>query len=334
MNKKKSRYKSDFYVERILERDRLILSRAITVIESTHPEDESLASEILNKIMPYTGKSRRIGLTGSPGVGKSTFIESFGKEAISSGNKLAVLTIDPSSLQSKGSILGDKTRMNDLSKDDRVFIRPSAAGQNLGGVSAKTREAMLLCEAAGFNIIIIETVGVGQSETLVKGMVDFFLLLMLPGGGDELQGIKRGIMELADMILITKADGDNMEKAKRTKQDYKNALSVLKSKNSTLPPVMTCSAIDGHNIREAWEKIILFLQAKEASGFLKQNRIQQNLDWMHEIIRSKIKDSFYSNPSIKNLLPQVEGNILDEKTDATYAANYLLTHFWNSHIKK
>ena len=240
MYQKKKRLSVESYVGGVLKGDKIVLSKAITLVESTLESDHLLAEQVIEKILPHTGNSIRIGITGVPGVGKSTFIESFGKVVTSSNKKLAVLAIDPSSQRSKGSILGDKTRMSSLSIDPLAYIRPSASGNSLGGVSTKTRETMLLCEAAGYEVIFIETVGVGQSETTVKGMVDFFLLLMLAGAGDELQGIKKGIMEMADLIAITKADGDNKSKCERARREYKNALHLFPPTESGWYPHLLC----------------------------------------------------------------------------------------------
>jgi LAO/AO transport system kinase len=328
MTKMRRRYKAEDYVSGILHGDRIMLSRAITVVESQSREDEKLSEDIVKQILPLSGNSIRIGLTGAPGVGKSTFIESFGKKIIQSGKKLAVLTIDPSSSRTKGSILGDKTRMADLSKDERVYVRPSPAGETLGGVASRTREVMLLCEAAGFDVIIIETVGVGQSETLVKGMVDFFLLLMLAGSGDELQGIKRGIMELADMIVITKADGDNIDRAKKTKQEFQMALSVLKSKVEEVPKVLTCSAVTNYNVNEVWLGITDLIDHFKQSGRFEDNRNKQATEWMHQQIKTELLQSFYSNPKMKEKVKKYEEDILEGKAESSVAARNLLFQFW------
>ncbi|MFT7056278.1 MAG: LAO/AO transport system kinase, partial [Roseivirga sp.] len=256
------------YTEGILNSDRVILSRAITLVESNLLTDITLAQALLENIIPHAGKSVRIGITGVPGVGKSTFIESFGEYITNQDNKLAVLTVDPSSQLGKGSILGDKTRMESLSRNPKAFIRPSASGSTLGGVSGKTREVMLLCEAAGYNVIFVETVGVGQSETLVHGMVDFFLLLMLAGAGDELQGIKKGIMEMADAVVINKADGDNIKPAQRAKIEYQNALHLFPaSESGWIPEVKTCSAIKGEGLSAIWQMMEKYLQQVQTNNF-------------------------------------------------------------------
>mgnify|MGYP001821501507 FL=1 len=252
----KKRLKASEYIEGVLKGDRVVLSRAITVIESNLSSDKRLAKEIIQAILPHSGNSIRIGITGVPGVGKSTFIEAFGKLLIRLGHKVAILSIDPSSQRTKGSILGDKTRMEELANKPEAYIRPSASGDTLGGVANKTGEAMLLCEAAGFDVVLIETVGVGQSETAVHGMTDFFLLLMLSGAGDELQGIKKGIMEMADMIVINKADGDNVRQSELASRQYENALHLFPPSDSGWTPVAgTASALKNIGITEVWEKI-------------------------------------------------------------------------------
>jgi LAO/AO transport system kinase len=334
MTKIRRRYSAGDYAKALLEGDRIMLSRAITVIESQSRDDEKLSENIIKNISAHAGKSIRIGLTGAPGVGKSTFIEAFGKEIINSNKRLAVLTVDPSSSRTKGSILGDKTRMSDLSKDERVYIRPSPAGETLGGVASKTKEVMLLCEAAGFDTIIIETVGVGQSETLVKGMVDFFLLLMLAGSGDELQGIKRGIMELADMIVITKADGDNLEKAKKARQEFQMALSVLKGKMEDIPKVLTCSAIANYNIKEVWQNISTTIDNLKKTGQFEETRNLQATEWMHQQIKAELVQSFYSNPEMKEKVKKYEEEILAGKAQSSVAARDLLFQFWKFHQKQ
>jgi len=301
--KKNSRLPVEAYVEGILSGDRVVLSRAITLVESTLPQDQSLAEDVVERILPYSGKSIRIGITGVPGVGKSTFIEGFGKLLVEKGFKLAVLTIDPSSQKSHGSILGDKTRMEGLSTDKRAYIRPSPAGSSLGGVSARTREAMLLCEAAGFNIILIETVGVGQSEIAVKGMVDFFLLLMLAGAGDELQGLKKGIIEMCDALVINKADGENIAAAKKAQREYANALHLFPVKeNGWNPKVLTCSAIDQIGLSEIWQMIEGFVDQMKRTNYMDINRSNQLEDWLHDHIGYLLKSSFYENEEIKNSL--------------------------------
>lgn len=277
------RLQPEQYKKGILEGDRVILARAITLVESTLPGDQQLADEVLDAVMPHTEKSIRIGITGSPGVGKSTFIESFGKKLIASGKKVAVLTIDPTSQVTWGSILGDKTRMQELARDPRAFVRPSPAGTTLGGVTAHTRETMLLCEAAGYDVVIVETVGTGQSEIAIKNMVDFFLLLMQPGAGDELQGIKKGIVEMADAVAITKADGENLTAAKAAQADFNHALHLQQPQPSGWTPrVLTCSAQTGAGLTSIITMIEEFQKQLSASGYFQANRLRQQTAWFKE----------------------------------------------------
>ncbi|MDG1278775.1 MAG: methylmalonyl Co-A mutase-associated GTPase MeaB [Algoriphagus sp.] len=291
------------YRNGILEGNRAILSRAITLVESALESDAELASQLVQEILPSTGNSKRIGITGVPGVGKSTFIESFGKLLLEKGHKVAVLAVDPSSQKTKGSILGDKTRMENLAADKRAFIRPSPTGSTLGGVSAKTREAMLLCEAAGFDVILIETVGVGQSETAVKGMVDFFLLLMLAGAGDELQGIKKGIMEMADALFINKAEGENLALAKKAKANYSNALHLFPiGENGWSPKVLLGSSIEGTGLEEVWKMISEFEAITVERGFWQENRENQRLNWLNEYVQDLLGKAFLSDKKVNDLL--------------------------------
>lgn len=318
------------YVEGVLSGNRMILSRAITLIESQLSSDKELAQQVLEQILPHSGRSVRIGITGVPGVGKSTFIEAFGKNLTKAGKKLAVLAIDPTSKRSKGSIMGDKTRMEELSHDPLAYIRPSPSGGSLGGVANKTRETMLLCEAAGFEVIFIETVGVGQSETLVKGMVDFFLLLMLAGAGDELQGIKKGIMEMADAVVITKADGTNQAATQRAVVEYQNALHLFPpTENGWYPEVKTCSALENRGLYDIWEMINRFSHQVRQNGFFYQNRQQQNLEWMHSLIRHALEEQFYQHPDVLKQLYKVESQVENEKWLPIKAATYLLSVFQN-----
>ena len=316
LQKKKRRdLTTDDYVDGILKGDRVILSRAITLAESLNPDHQKMAQEVIERCLPHAGHSLRIGITGVPGVGKSTFIEAFGKHLTGIGKKIAVLAIDPSSERSKGSILGDKTRMELLSTDPNAFIRPSPSGLTLGGVARKTRETIVLCEAAGFDIIIVETVGVGQSETVVKSMVDFFLLLMLAGAGDELQGIKRGIMEMADALVINKADGDNVHAAEVARTRYQSALHLFPlNENGWVVPVATCSAIEHTSIDKVWQIMCDFEQHTKANGFFEKNRNEQNVKIFYDWIDFTIKNNFFNNPDvqakIEELLPKVlAGNI-------------------------
>ena len=316
----------DHYITGIRAGDRLILSRAITLVESLLESDQALALQVLEAVLPQTGNSIRIGITGVPGVGKSTFIEAFGKHLTSSKKKVAVLAIDPSSQRSHGSILGDKTRMETLSMDPLAYIRPSPSGGSAGGVGNKTRETMLLCEAAGFDVILIETVGVGQSETVVHGMVDFFLLLMLAGAGDELQGMKRGIMELADAIAITKADGDNAAAAERARVEYQNALHLFPPAPSHwVPPVLTCSALHNQGIGDLWQLILDHQTRLTQNGFRDHNRQQQNLDWLHRSIRQQLETRFYNQPGMQERLAEIEKRVQKGEILPFQGARLLLT---------
>jgi LAO/AO transport system kinase len=278
--------------------------------------------------LPYANKSVRIGITGVPGVGKSTFIEAFGKHLTNIGKKVAVLAIDPSSTLSHGSILGDKTRMEELVKDEDAFIRPSASGESLGGVARKTREAIILCEACGFDTIIIETVGVGQSETAVHSMVDFFLLLKISGAGDELQGIKRGIMEMADAVVINKADGDNIQKAKMAQIEFNRALHLFPMKDSGWQPkVTTCSSITSDGISEVYEIILAYISQATDSGYFNANREAQNQYWMMETINEQLKNSFYQHPEIIKQLKSIKKQVLQHEISPFIGAKYLLELF-------
>jgi LAO/AO transport system kinase len=326
---RRKRHTVDEYVQGILSGDRVMLGKAITLIESQLLTDTELAEVVLEKILPHTGASLRIGITGVPGAGKSTFIETFGKYLTSIGKRIAVLTIDPSSQRTGGSILGDKTRMEDLANDPNAFVRPSASGTNLGGVHFRTRETMLLCEASGFDTIIIETVGVGQSETSVKSIVDFFLLLLIAGAGDELQGIKRGIMEMADAIAINKADGDNIKRSRLAQKDYQNALHMFPSNESGwYPKVLTCSATTNTGIKEIWELIKEYEQHMKPKGYFTSNRQQQNLQWMYDLISYSLHNKFYNEPEVKKNLAIIEEHVETEKVPAITAAKKLLNLFF------
>ncbi|OEK06532.1 methylmalonyl Co-A mutase-associated GTPase MeaB [Roseivirga misakiensis] len=325
---KRSKLSTEAYIDGVLSGDRILLSRAITLCESHRPEDVSQAEALLMAIMPHTGKAVRIGITGVPGVGKSTFIESFGGLVTQKGKKLAVLTIDPSSQKTKGSILGDKTRMEELARNPNAFIRPSASGSALGGVSSKTRSVMLLCEAAGFDVIFIETVGVGQSETLVHGMVDFFLLLMLAGAGDELQGIKKGIMEMADAVVINKADGPNQAVAKRAKVDYQNALHLFPMDESGwLPKVKLCSALEKTGLEDVWEVIQEQQEQVKQSGYFQLNRQRQQVNWLKENVNELLETAFYQNSEIQSVLNDVIEKVEKGELPAMNAANLLMKKF-------
>ncbi len=319
----------DVFFKGIRNADIPLLGQAITLTESTLVEHQQISQSIIEKCLPYSGNSFRIGITGVPGVGKSTFIEYFGKYLTTKGHKIAVLTIDPSSERTKGSILGDKTRMEKLSGDPNAFIRPSPSAGSLGGVANKTREALILCEAAGFDTIIIETVGVGQSETAVHSMVDFFLLLMLAGAGDELQGIKRGIMEMADAIAITKADGNNIAKANIAKTEYTNALHLFPpTQSGWIPQVTTCSAAEQKGVENLWE--IIHTYFTKHSEYIKSNRRMQAEYWMHENIEENLKNNFYQNKTIQNHLTTIKNDVLQGKITSFSAAKYLLNEYFKS----
>lgn len=321
----KKAHSEDNYVEGILKGDRIILSKAITLIESSLHTHYQLAQRIIERCLPHAGKSIRIGITGVPGVGKSTFIESFGKYLTSKGHKVAVLAIDPSSNITKGSILGDKTRMEELSVDANAFIRPSPSAGSLGGVARKTRESIVVCEAAGFDIIIVETVGVGQSETAVHSMVDFFLLLMLSGAGDELQGIKRGIMEMADAIAINKADGDNVNKAKTARSQYANALHLFPPKESGWTPMVeTCSAISKVGIDNVWNTIIQYVDFTKNNGYFENHRILQTEFLMMDTIHQELENHFNDNEEVKASLEAIKSDLFQCKISAYIAAQKLL----------
>lgn len=312
-------------IEGILKQDQSALSRAITIIESTAQKHQQQAKQIIENCLPHANRSIRIGITGVPGVGKSTFIESFGKLLISEGKKVAVLTVDPSSSISKGSILGDKTRMEELVKEKEAFIRPSASGDTLGGVARKTRETIILCEAAGFDVILIETVGVGQSETAVHSMTDFFLLLKLAGAGDELQGIKRGIMEMADSIVINKADGDNLKAAKMAKNEFSRALHLYPAKESDwAPKTLLCSAIKNEGISEIWDVVSNYFETVKSNGYFQYKRTEQNKFWLLQTIESRLKSEFYANPLVKKELEKQLTALDNNRTTPFEAAENLL----------
>lgn len=324
-NKKKRVLSVSEYVNGILSGDIILLSQAVTLVESSKPEHQEIAQEIILKCLPFSGNSVRIGITGVPGVGKSTFIEAMGKYITSRGDKLAVLAIDPSSERTKGSILGDKTRMEDLSTDPKAYIRPSPSAGSLGGVARKTRETIILCEAAGFNHIFIETVGVGQSETAVHSMVDFFLLLMLAGAGDELQGIKRGIMEMADAITINKADGNNIDKANLARIQYQNALHLFPATDSGWQPkVLTCSAYQKTGIKEIWDTINDYLNLAKANEYFQHKRNEQSKFWMYETINEQLRNNFYQNEKIEAKMEEMESKVLKEEISSFVAAKNLL----------
>jgi LAO/AO transport system kinase len=316
-------------VEGILSGNITALSRAITLIESTNNNHLAKANEVINGCLPHANQSIRIGITGVPGVGKSTFIEAFGKYLTNLGKKVAVLAVDPSSTVSHGSILGDKTRMEELVKDKNAFIRPSASGETLGGVARKTRETITLCEASGFDVILIETVGVGQSETAVHSMVDFFLLLKISGAGDELQGIKRGIMEMADAIVINKADGDNIKKAQLAKVEFNRALHLFPAKKSGwIPTTSTCSAITEEGIPEVWQTISEYIQLVKSNEYFFEKRKEQNQYWMMETIDEQLKNHFYNQPRIIDLLDSTKKAVQNNEISPFAAAQLLLSNYF------
>ncbi|MEP1489224.1 MAG: methylmalonyl Co-A mutase-associated GTPase MeaB [Algibacter sp.] len=322
--KRKKEVDVNALVASLLDKNIAALSRAITFVESKNPKHQDTANSIIKQCLPHANKSIRIGITGVPGVGKSTFIETFGKHLTAQGKHIAVLAIDPSSSITKGSILGDKTRMEDLVKDENVFIRPSASGDSLGGVARKTRESIILCEAAGFNVILIETVGVGQSETTVHSMVDFFLLLKLAGAGDELQGIKRGIIEMADAIVINKADGDNLKRAKLAKIEFNRALHLYPEKSNWQPKVTLCSALQNKGIDAVWALILEYIEITTSNTFFNKKRNEQNKFWLIQTIENQLKSDFFNQKDIKKELKKQLQRIEDNQTTAFAAADYLL----------
>jgi len=326
---KRKLYSADEYLKGILAGDISMLAQAVTLVESSLAEHQKIAQEVIVKCLPHAGKSIRLGITGVPGAGKSTFIEALGMHLVRSGHKLAVLAIDPSSERSKGSILGDKTRMEELSVAKNAFIRPSPSAGSLGGVARKTRESIILCEAAGFNTIFVETVGVGQSETSVHSMVDFFLLIQLAGTGDELQGIKRGIMEMADGIAINKADGNNVEKAQVARTQFKNALQLFPAPESGWKPeALTCSAVENTGIAEIWDMVERYVKFVRENRFFEHKRNHQSKYWMYETINEQLKTNFYQNAEIKKLLEQEEKRVLNDEESSFIAAKKLLDFYF------
>lgn len=325
---KKREESVDDLIKGVINNDRVLLAKAITLVESNSQKHFHKSQELLNKILHLTGNSVRVGISGVPGAGKSTFIESLGLYLISKGHKVAVLSIDPSSTITKGSILGDKTRMEKLSREQNCFIRPSPTGGALGGVARKTQETILLCEAAGYDIILIETVGVGQSEITVRSMVDFFLLILIPGAGDELQGIKKGIIEIADGILINKADGDNVKNAKIAQAELTKALHYLKPYTKDWKPeVHLASAINGVGVDNIWKVITRFVDATKSNGEFVNRRKEQMIQWMHKIIENELLNKFYNSDFVKNELQKIETEILSGNLLPTTAAESVLLNF-------
>ena len=312
----------------VLAGDRASLGRAITLVESQRADHVDAAQELLAELLPHTGRGHRVGITGVPGVGKSTFIDQFGTDLTAGGHRVAVLAVDPTSQRTGGSILGDKTRMERLANDPAAFVRPSPAGHTLGGVTRTTRETILVCEAAGFDVVLVETVGVGQSETIVADMVDFFLVLMLSGAGDELQGIKRGVLELADMIAVNKADGDNVQRAAAAAADYRMAVHMMApvSPNWT-PPVLTCSALTDDGLPEIWSRIETHRDTLTASGELRRRRQDQQVHWMWSMVEDRVLGSFRSSPQVAALVPELEGAVRAGTVPATAAAVRLVRAF-------
>jgi LAO/AO transport system kinase len=318
----------DDYVRGVEAGDRAVLGRAISLVESNARPHHELAQEVLTQLLPRTGKAHRVGISGVPGVGKSTFIEALGTHLTGRGHKVAVLAVDPSSERTKGSILGDKTRMTMLAQDVNAFIRPSPSSGSLGGVGRKTRETMLLCEAAGFDVVLVETVGVGQSETMVAEMVDFFLVLMLAGAGDELQGIKRGILEIADMIAVNKADGDNERQAERARREYATALELMHGHAPGWKvPVVTCSAITQRGLPELWQQVERHRDEGERDGTLSTRRKAQLLRWMWQMVESELLATLRNHPEVKGALPSLESAVRDGQLTATLAAQRVLSAF-------
>ncbi|MDF1663406.1 MAG: methylmalonyl Co-A mutase-associated GTPase MeaB [Planctomycetota bacterium] len=318
----------DDYVQGVLSGDRSLLARAITLVESNAPRHRDQAHRVLTALLPNTGKSLRVGITGVPGVGKSTFIESLGRHLTSQQLRIAVLAVDPTSSVRGGSILGDKTRMSKLAVDPLAFIRPSPSQGSLGGVHRKTRETLLLCEAAGFDVVLVETVGVGQSETLVSGMVDTYLVLMLAGAGDDLQGIKKGILEVADLLTINKADGDNVLKADRARSELEGALRIMRPREgSWTPPVLTCSALENSGVADVWERVLAHRKCLESDQIFLRKRQEQQLKWLESLIQEELMARFRHHPAVKSRRGLLEQAVKDGQMTATQAAETLLEAF-------
>ena len=318
----------DDCIEGVLASDRTWLGRAVTLVESTRPEDRASAAELLQRLLPHTGGARRVGITGVPGVGKSTFIDALGTHLTSQGHRVAVLAVDPSSSVSGGSILGDKTRMPNLAIDDAAFIRPSPSSGSLGGVTRTTRETLTVVEAAGFDVVLVETVGVGQSETAVADMVDFFLVMMLPGAGDELQGIKKGVLELADALVVNKADGGNEIAAQRAVRDYRAALALTSPANPNwVPPIMAVSAIEGTGLDQVWDHIQSYYQALADSGDLAGHRADQQVRWMWAMVEDRLRDRLEASSAVADLAALLEEQVAAGQTTPSAAADQILEAF-------
>lgn len=319
----------DYYIKGVLEQNRRILAKTITLVESVLPAHREMAALVMDGLIPHTGNSVRLGITGVPGVGKSTFVENLGLTLAEKGHKVAVLAVDPSSRRSGGSILGDKTRMEKLACHPNTFIRPSPSGETLGGVAARTREIMLVCEAAGFDVIMVETVGVGQSEITVATMVDFFLALMIAGAGDELQGIKKGILEVADAIVVNKADGDNLQRAIQAQQEYSIAMHMMTPESpSWRPPVLTCSSVIENGTDNVWETVMSHRQKMMETGEFDQRRKKQALEWMWHLINEDLKLRFRENKKVRQHLSDVSSKVEQQVVSPTAAAQALLTYFY------
>ena len=312
------------YLEGFTKKDRTILARAITLVESHNPEHQKLAQTLIETLLPHTGKSMRLGISGTPGVGKSTFIESFGKLLTSRNHTVAVLAVDPTSQKSGGSILGDKTRMNELAIDPLAFIRPSPSGETLGGVARRTRESMLLCEAFGFDYVLVETVGVGQSETMVAQMVDIFLMLLQPGSGDDLQGIKRGILEIVDMVVVTKDDGDNHQSIQKAKHDYERALHILRSEGWQ-PPVLSCSALNKTGLEEILNVILGYFKTERKNILSKRD--QQGIDWMWQLVQDGLREAFRHSVDEKEIKEALQ-KVLSKQSTPPQVAGMMLEKFF------